>query len=148
MSDNINEFLTQLGEAESTDLTLSDLMSVVHKSLIYSQHNIRFTELKELKNQYNVTVDEITGVETLTTKTINIDDGMGVVNVIQSELTKQNSLTINTARVKMKVNLGNIIDRNNKKEVLISKYNESEPGISTEFDVTLNTDINLIIPNN
>ena len=111
MSDNINEILTQLGEAESTDITLSDLMSVVHKSLIYSQHNIRFTELEELKNQYDVEVDETTEAVTLTHKTINIDG----LPVNETDITKQNSLSINTATVKMKVNLGNIIDRDNKK---------------------------------
>lgn len=142
MSDNINEILTQLGEADSTDLTLSDLMSVVHKSLIYSQHNIRFTELEELKNQYDVVVDESTEAVTLTNKIITIDG----TDVNEADLTKQNSLTINTANVKMKVNLGNIIERDNKKEVLITKYNESEPGISTELDVTLNVDTNLIVP--
>lgn len=142
MSDNINEILTQLGEADSTDLTLSDLMSVVHKSLIYSQHNIRFTELEELKNQYDVVVDESTEAVTLTNKIITIDG----TDVNEADLTKQNSLTINTANVKMKVNLGNIIERDNKKEVLITKYNESEPGISTELDVTLNVDTNLIEP--
>lgn len=144
MSDNINEILNQLGEAESNDLTLSDLMSVVHKSLIYSQHNIRFTELEELKNQYQVDIDESTGVNTLTEKNINING----TDLNEASLTKQNSLTINTANVKMKVNLGEIIERNNKKEVVISKYNESEPGISTELDVTLNLDTNLIVPNN
>ena len=142
MSDNINEILTQLGEADSTDLTLSDLMSVVHKSLIYSQHNIRFTELEELKNQYDVVVDESTEAVNWEPKTISING----TDVDQADLTKQNSLTINTANVKMKVNLGNIIERNNKKEVLITKYNESEPGISTELDVTLNVDTNLIEP--
>ena len=30
-----------------------------------------------------------------------------------------------------------IIERNNKKEVLISKYNEAESGISTELDIKL-----------
>lgn len=144
MSDNINEILNQLGEAESNDLTLSDLMSVVHKSLIYSQHNIRFTELEELKNQYQVDVDESTGVNTLTEKNINING----TDLNEASLTKQNSLTINTANVKMKVNLCEIIERDNKKEVVISKYNESEPGISTELDVTLNLDTNLIVPNN
>lgn len=144
MSDNINEILNQLGEAESNDLTLSDLMSVVHKSLIYSQHNIRYTELEELKNQYQVDIDESTGVNTLTEKNINING----TDLNEASLTKQNSLTINTANVKMKVNLGEIIERNNKKEVVISKYNESEPGISTELDVTLNLDTNLIVPNN
>jgi len=144
MSDNINEILNQLGEAESNDLTLSDLMSVVHKSLIYSQHNIRFTELEELKNQYQVDIDESTGVNTLTEKNINING----TDLNEASLTKQNSLTINTANVKMKVNLGEIIERDNKKEVVISKYNESEPGISTELDVTLNLDTNLIVPNN
>lgn len=142
MSDNINEILNQLGEAESNDLTLSDLISVVHKSLIYSQHNIRFTELEELKNQYNVTVDESTGDTTLAETTININ-GSGVN---QAELTKQNSLTINETNIHMKVNLGDIIERNNKKEVLISKYNEAESGISTELDIKLNLDTNLINP--
>ena len=46
----------------------------------------------------------------------------------------------------MKVNLGDIIERNNKKEVLISKYNEAESGISTELDIKLNLDTNLINP--
>tara|TARA_B100001248_G_C27397306_1_gene466546 strand:+ start:1339 stop:1770 length:432 start_codon:yes stop_codon:yes gene_type:complete len=142
MSDNINEILNQLGEAESNDLTLSDLISVVHKSLIYSQHNIRFTELEELKNQYNVTIDESTGDTTLAETTINING----TDVNQAELTKQNSLTINETNIHMKVNLGDIIERNNKKEVLISKYNEAESGISTELDIKLNLDTNLISP--
>ena len=142
MSDNINEILNQLGEAESNDLTLSDLISVVHKSLIYSQHNIRFTELEELKNQYNVTIDESTGDTTLAETTINING----TDVNQAELTKQNSLTINETNIHMKVNLGDIIERNNKKEVLISKYNEAESGISTELDIKLNLDTNLINP--
>ena len=142
MSDNINEILNQLGEAESNDLILSDLISVVHKSLIYSQHNIRFTELEELKNQYNVTVDESTGDTTLAETTINING----TDVNQAELTKQNSLTINETNIHMKVNLGDIIERNNKKEVLISKYNEAESGISTELDIKLNLDTNLISP--
>ena len=142
MSDNINEILNQLGEAESNDLTLSDLISVVHKSLIYSQHNIRFTEIEELKNQYNVTVDESTGDTTLAKNTINING----TDVNQAELTKQNSLTINETNIHMKVNLGDIIERNNKKEVLISKYNEAESGISTELDIKLNLDTNLINP--
>ena len=142
MSDNINEILNQLGEAESNDLTLKDLISVVHKSLIYSQHNIRFTELEELKNQYNVTIDESTGDTTLAETTINING----TDVNQAELTKQNSLTINETNIHMKVNLGDIIERNNKKEVLISKYNEAESGISTELDIKLNLDTNLISP--
>ena len=142
MSDNINEILNQLGEAESNDLTLSDLISVVHKSLIYSQHNIRFTELEELKNQYNVTIDESTGDTTLAETTINING----TDVNQAELTKQNSLTINETNIHMRVNLGDIIERNNKKEVLISKYNEAESGISTELDIKLNLDTNLISP--
>ena len=143
MSDNINEILNQLGEAESNDLTLSDLISVVHKSLIYSQHNIRFTELEELKNQYNVTVDESTGDTSLAENTINING----TDVNEAELTKQNSLTINETNIHMKVNLGDIIERDNKKEVLISKYSEAESGISTELDIKLNLDTNLIIPN-
>ena len=142
MSDNINEILNQLGEAESNDLTLSDLISVVHKSLIYSQHNIRSTELEELKNQYNVTIDESTGDTTLAETTINING----TDLNQAELTKQNSLTINETNIHMKVNLGDIIERNNKKEVLISKYNEAESGISTELDIKLNLDTNLIYP--
>ena len=37
----------------------------------------------------------------------------------------------------MKVNLDKIIDRNEKKEVVISKYNDSGSGISTELDINL-----------
>tara|TARA_B100000683_G_C12269890_1_gene465295 strand:+ start:267 stop:698 length:432 start_codon:yes stop_codon:yes gene_type:complete len=141
MSENINQILQQLGDSPNNELTLSDLVSVIHKSLVYSQHRIRDIELEELKRQYNVNVDESTETILLSNNNISINDNSHA----QSELTKQNSLTINTTNIKMKVNLGNIIERDNKKEVLISKYNESEPGISTELDILLQNDTNLTL---
>ena len=141
MSENINQILQQLGDSPNNELTLSDLVSVIHKSLVYSQHSVRDIELEELKRQYNVNVDESTETILLSNNNISINDNSHP----QSELTKQNSLTINTTNIKMKVNLGNIIERDNKKEVLISKYNESEPGISTELDILLQNDTNLTL---
>ena len=134
---NINELLNQLTVDEDVELTLSDLVSVIHKSLIYSQHNIRFTELEELKKHYDVVItDEIS---TYIHKNISLDG----IDFNENTLTKQHSLTINTANIKMKVNLDKIIDRNEKKEVVISKYNDSGSGISTELDINLNLDSNI-----
>ena len=124
---------------EAVELTLSDLVSVVHKSLIYSQHNIRFTELEELKKHYDVVVTN--EISTYTHKNINLDG----VDVNENTLTKQHSLTINDANIKIKVNLDKIIDRDEKKEVVISKYNESGTGISTELDINLNLDSNIVL---
>jgi len=136
---NINQLLTQLIVDEDVELTLSDLVSVVHKSLIYSQHNIRFTELEELKKHYDVVVTN--EISTYTHKNISLDG----VDVNENTLTKQHSLTINDANIKIKVNLDKIIDRNEKKEVVISKYNESGTGISTELDINLNLDSNIVL---
>ena len=136
---NINQLLTQLTVDEDVELTLSDLVSVVHKSLIYSQHNIRFTELEELKKHYDVVVTN--EISTYTHKNISLDG----VDVNENTLTKQHSLTINDANIKIKVNLDKIIDRNEKKEVVISKYNESGTGISTELDINLNLDSNIVL---
>ena len=98
-NENINILLNQLNNSESTELTLSDLVTTVHKSLIYSQHNIRDTELEELKRHYEVEVTE--SGTSYTSKKLNLDD----TDKNEGSLTKQNSLTINEVNMKMKVNL-------------------------------------------
>ena len=140
-NENINILLNQLNNSESTELTLSDLVTTVHKSLIYSQHNIRDTELEELKRHYEVEVTE--SGTSYTSKKLNLDD----TDKNEGSLTKQNSLTINEVNMKMKVNLDKVINRNDKQEVVISKYNEEGVGISTELDIKLNLDENLSLTN-
>jgi hypothetical protein len=243
-NENINDILNQLSDNTEIDLTLSDLVTSVHKSVIYSQHNIRDTELNELKRHYDIVVnttdntegdsnndsgdtdygntgdgntgdgntgdgntgddntgdgntgDDNTGdgntgdgntgdgntgdgntgdgntgdgntgdgnigdgnigdgnigdgntgdaITQYTSKKIQFDDE----TFKEYSLTKQSSLTINEVNVNIKVNLDKIISRNNKQEVIISKYNENGDGISTVLDFKLNVDSNLIIPNN
>lgn len=193
-NENINDILNQLSDNTEIDLTLSDLVTSVHKSVIYSQHNIRDTELNELKRHYDIVVNTTDNTEGDSnndsgdtgdgnTGDGNIGDGnIGDGNIgddnngdgnngdgndgdaitqytskkIQFDdetfkeytLTKQSSLTINEVNVNIKVNLDKIISRNNKQEVIISKYNENGDGISTVLDFKLNVDSNLIIPNN
>ena len=133
-NENINEILDQLADVTSTELTLSDLVTGVHKSLIYSQHNIRDTELEELKRHYDVVVNETSGNNEYTSKTISLDG----TDVNEHSLTNQHSLTINEVNVNMKVNLNKLIERNQKKEVVVSKYDETGDGISTILDFKLN----------
>lgn len=142
-NENINEILDQLADVTSTELTLSDLVTGVHKSLIYSQHNIRDTELEELKRHYDVVVNETTGISEYTSKTISLDG----TDINEHSLTTQHSLTINEVNVNMKVNLDKLIERSEKKEVVISKYDETGDGISTILDFKLNIDSNLVLPN-
>lgn len=137
-NDNINEILNQLSDNASNKIILSDLITGIHKSLIYSQHNIRNTELNELKKYYDVNVEN--DENQYTSKTINLDGE----DIKESSLTKQNSLTINDVNVNIKINIDKIIERNNKNEIVISKYNEKENGIPTILDFKLNSDINLI----
>ena len=152
----INDILIGLNPQETTEeilheYPLSDLVYSIHRSLLYSQHKIRIDELNELKR--NLTVDEdeddtiIPNQYTSNKLKINDDPNNDPVEYKIRELVKQNSLTIGDTNVKLKVNLGNIIKKDDITDVLVSKYDETAPGISTELDIKLNTETNLELPN-
>ena len=151
----INDILIGLNPQETTEeilheYPLSDLVYSIHRSLLYSQHKIRIDELNELKK--NLTADKdsndaiIPNQYTSNKLTLNDEPNTPVEYKIR-ELIKQNSLTIGDTNVKLKVNLGNIIKKDDITDVLVSKYDETAPGISTELDIKLNTQTNLELPN-
>lgn len=141
MNSEINNILSQLNnnpdneEEDSSILTLSKLIKNIHKSLINSQHSVRNIELDELKTKLSLLNDN----EYNTIK-FKIDDTEYNLN----ELTTQNSLNISTASAKIKVNINKIMEISENEEIIISKYNEAEDGISTELEVNFNNDINLL----
>lgn len=150
----INDILIGLNPQETNEeilheYPLSDLVYSIHRSLLYSQHKIRIDELNELKR--NLTADEddtIIPNQYISNKlTLNDDPNNDPVDYKIRELIKQNSLTIGDTNVKIKVNLGNIIKKDDITDVLVSKYDETAPGISTELDIKLNTETNLELPN-
>ena len=146
----INDILIGLNPQETTEeilheYPLSDLVYSIHRSLLHSQHKIRIDELNELKK--NLTADaNISNQYTSNKLTLNDDPNTPVEYKIR-ELVKQNSLTIGDTNVKLKVNLGNIIKKDDITDVLVSKYDETAPGISTELDIKLNAETNLELPN-
>ena len=147
---DINVLLSGLNPQETTEeilheYPLSDLVYSIHRSLLYSQHKIRIDELNELKK--NLTADAIIPNQYTSNKLTLNDDPNTPVDYKIRELVKQNSLTIGDTNVKLKVNLGNIIKKDDITDVLVSKYDETAPGISTELDIKLNTETNLELPN-
>jgi len=147
---DISEILNQLGndnsnpynenidnEPENTQVTLSDIISTVHKSFVNSQHNIKNTELESFKKDYNVSVNM--NSETLSSKMLTIDGE----SIPQHSLTKQNSLSIGEVDISLKMNLCDIIQKNNNKEITVSKYDENGEGFPTDFKIKLSLDNNL-----
>ena len=145
---DVSEILNQLGNSnpyndsnqttnEIQPVTLSDVISTVHKSFVYSQHDIKNTELESFKDDYNISFS-MNG-EMLSSKMLTIDGETKP----QSSLIKQNSLSIGEVDVSIKMNLCDIIERNNKKEITVSKYNENENGFPTDFKIKLAIDNNL-----
>lgn len=145
---DVSEILNQLGDGnpyndseqittEIQPVTLSDVISTVHKSFVYSQHDIKNTELESFKDDYNISFS-MNG-EILSSKMLTIDGE----TTPQSSLIKQNSLSIQEVDVSLKMNLGDIIERNNRKEITVSKYNENENGFPTDFKIKLIIDNNL-----
>lgn len=145
---DVSEILNQLGNSnpyndsnqttnEMQPVTLSDVISTVHKSFVYSQHDIKNTELESFKDDYNISFS-MNG-EMLSSKMLTIDGETKP----QSSLIKQNSLSIGEVDISIKMNLCDIIERNNKKEITVSKYNENENGFPTDFKIKLAIDNNL-----
>ena len=150
---DISEILNQLGDGnpyndlndvnditennEEQPLTLSEIISTVHKSFVYSQHDIANTELESFKKDYNVSFNM--NSETLSSKMLTIDGE----SIPQHSLTKQNSLSIGEVDISLKMNLCDIIKKNNNKEITVSKYDENGEGFPTDFKIKLSLDNNL-----
>ncbi len=141
---DVSEILNQLGDGnpyndltennEEQPLTLSDIISTVHKSFVYSQHDIKNTEIESFKKDYNVSFNM--NSETLSSKMLTIDGETKP----QNSLIKQKSLSIGEVDISLKMNLCNIIQKNNRKEITVSKYNESGDGFPTDFKIKLAID--------
>ena len=150
---DISEILNQLGDGnpyndvndvnditennEEQPLTLSEIISTVHKSFVYSQHDIANTELESFKKDYNVSFNM--NSETLSSKMLTIDGETKP----QHSLTKQKSLSIGEVDISLKMNLCDIIQKNNRTEIVVSKYNENGDGFPTDFKIKLAIDENI-----
>ena len=61
----------------------------------------------------------------------------------QHSLTKQKSISIGEVDISLKMNLCDIIQKNNRKEITVSKYNENGDGFPTDFKIKLAIDQNI-----
>lgn len=163
LNSEINNILSQLNNNSNNNynssiLTLSKLIKNIHKSLINSQHSVRNLELDELKSKLllnqtdNDETNQTTNDETNQTSNDN-DNNENIYSTIKfiiddntynlNELTKQNSLNISNATAKIKFNINEIVKNVENEEIIISKYNEEQEGISTELEINFNNDSNL-----
>ena len=145
---DISEILNQLGDQnpyndtnenneKEEPLTLSNIISTIHKSFVYSQHDIINTELESFKKDYNVSFNM--NSEMLSSKMLTIDGE----TIPQNILTKQKSLSIGEVDISLKMNICDIIQLNNRKEITVSKYNENGEGFPTDFKIKLEIDKNI-----
>ena len=126
-----------LEESLDKPTTLSDIISTIHQSFVYSQHDIQNTELESYKNDYNISFNM--NNEMLSSKMLTIDGE----SIPQKSLTTQKSLSINDVNISLKINLCDIIEKNNRKEITVSKYNEKGDGFPTDFKFKFKIDDNL-----